>query len=527
MSAKKTEIEIYDTTLRDGAQSRGINFSLEDKVRITKRLDDFGVHFIEAGWPDSNPTDGEYFKRIKKHKIKNARIVAFGRTRAKGRTCAKDATIQALLRAEPDALTIFGKSWDLQAEQVLKVSLKENLKIISDTVKYLKKKGFFVLYDAEHFFDGYISNAGYAVDTIMAAADAGADRIVLCDTNGGSLPSFIAALVCEAVSKTGAVIGVHAHNDSELAVANTLAAVEAGATHVHGTINGYGERAGNANLCSIIPNLMLKMNFKCIPKKNLARLRELARFVCELANVPMPGNLPYVGDYAFTHKAGAHMDAMKKMAHSYEHIKPLLVGGSTGTVVSDVSGRSNVIELAGQLGIDITGDAHKRTVRAVLKELKELGYGGYRFEGAEGSFELLVRKHLGVRKEFFSLEGFRVVVDKRASEKIYSEATIRIEVPDGKEFMVAEGNGPVDALDNALKKALLRFYPSLGEMRLIDYKVRVLDERDGTAASVRVLITSTDGKGVWGTVGVSENVIQASWKALVDSIEYKLLKDGL
>jgi len=516
-------VEIYDTTLRDGAQGLGISFTLEDKLRISRRLDEFGVHFIEGGWPNSNRTDREYFSRIRESGLKNARITAFGRTRARNRVCSKDATIQALVRAEPDAVAIYGKSSLLHARHVLQVSQAENIKMIADSVRYLKRRGLFVIYDAEHFFDGYRDKVEYALQTVVAAAEAGADRVVLCDTNGGSLPGFIAEATERVLSETGVPVGIHAHNDSGLAVANTLAAVDAGATHVHGTVNGYGERAGNADLCSIIPNLALKMGVQSIPGENLAGLRRLANFVSELSNRPLPSNLPYVGRSAFTHKGGTHMDAMRKLDRAYEHIDPSKVGNKTETVVSDVAGRSNVVHLAEYLGIDLVGK--KDVVRKILEELKELGYGGYQFEGAEGSFELIVRKHMGMKKKFFSLEGFKVVVDRRRGSDIFSEATIKVRVDDYEELTVGEGNGPVDALNNALRKALERFYPSLSEMRLTDYKVRVLDERAGTAAAVRVLITSRDNDAVWGTVGVSENVIQASWKALVDSIEYKLLKD--
>lgn len=523
-SRRKPLVEIYDTTLRDGGQGLGINFSLEDKLRISKSLDTLGVHFIEGGWPDSNRTDAEYFKKAASLNLKKAKIAAFGRTRGKSASCNKDLTIQALLNAETEVVTIFGKSWDVHAKHVLKVSLEENIAMIADSIKYLKKRGRYVIFDAEHFFDGYKNAPDYAMLALKAARDSGADRVVLCDTNGGSLPAFVADAVSACVETLKIPIGIHAHNDSELAVANTLIAVEAGATQVHGTLNGYGERCGNANLCSIIPNLMLKMGYKALPDSKLKDLTDVARFTGELLNRPLPDNLPYVGKAAFTHKGGTHMDAMRKLKGSYEHIDPVIVGNETRTVVSDVAGRSNVIHLAQSIGIDLSSDPD--AVKKILNELKALGYGGYQFEGAEGSFELIVRKHAGTMKSFFELEGFRVVVDRRRGSEIFSEATIKVRVGHMTESSVGEGNGPVDALNSALRKALERFYPGLEEMRLTDYKVRVLDETAGTAAMVRVLITSRDKNAVWGTVGVSKNVIQASWKALTDSIKFKLLKDG-
>lgn len=521
---RKPSVEIYDTTLRDGGQGLGINFSLEDKLRISKSLDALGVHFIEGGWPDSNRTDGEYFKKVSSLNLKKSRVAAFGRTRGKGVSCNKDVTIQALLKADTEVVTIFGKSWDAHAKHVLKVSLDENISMIADSIKYLKKQGRYVIFDAEHFFDGYRNAPEYAMRVLKAAKDSGVDRIVLCDTNGGSLPGFVSDAVVECVKTLNIPIGIHAHNDSELAVANSLIAVESGATQVHGTLNGYGERCGNANLCSIIPNLVLKMGIKTLPESKLKDLTDVARFTGELLNRPLPENLPYVGRAAFTHKGGTHMDAMRKLKGSYEHIEPGLVGNETRTVVSDVAGRSNVIHLAQSIGIDLS--SNPEAVKNILGELKELGYGGYQFEGAEGSFELIVRRHTGAMRSFFELEGFRVVVDRRKGSEIFSEATIKVRVGHETESSVGEGNGPVDALNSALRKALERFYPGLEEMRLTDYKVRVLDETAGTAAKVRVLISSRDKKAVWGTVGVSENVIQASWKALTDSIKYKLLKDG-
>lgn len=527
-SKKRTSpnlIEIYDTTLRDGAQTEGVSFSLEDKLRITERLDEFGVHFIEGGFPLSNRKDREYFVRVRKLKLKNAKIAAFGSTRRKDTACRNDASIQSLLRAEPDAICIVGKSWDLHTERVLRVSREKNLEIIADTVRYLKKHGFLVIFDAEHFFDGYAENRAYALETIQAAAGEGADRIVLCDTNGGSLVPLIKEATAEAIRAAGVPVGIHAHNDSELAVANSLAAVEAGATHVHGTINGIGERCGNANLCSVIPNIALKMKLPCIPPENLRGLTDLANFISELANQPLGGRQPYVGRSSFAHKAGLHIDGIRKTRRANEHISPELIGNRTRALISEVAGRGNVLYLTGRMGIDLS--EKPEVVKKILEELKELEYRGHQFDAAEGSFEILVRKQLGTHRPFFSLKGFRVVVHKKCGREIFSEATIKVQVGGHEELTVAEGDGPVNALDNALRKALEPLFPTLREMRLTDYKVRVLDERDGTAAAVRVLVTSRDADGVWGTVGVSENVIQASWDALVDSIEYKLIKDGV
>ncbi len=517
------EVEIYDTTLRDGAQAEGVSFSLEDKLRITRRLDDFGIHFIEGGYPGSNPKDKEYYDRVRSLTLKSARIAAFGSTRRKDATCAKDEGVQTLVKAGPDVVTIVGKSWDLHVDNIIKATRKANLEMIADTVRYLKRRGFFVIFDAEHFYDGFKENRQYALETLKAASDAGADRIVLCDTNGGSIPGRIAEATTAAVQAAACGIGIHAHNDTELAVANSIAAVTAGAIHIHGTINGLGERCGNANLCSVIPNLMLKMGLKCIPENRLAGLTDLANFVSELANQPLPNRLPYVGRSAFTHKAGLHIDGIRKVRRANEHCVPEDVGNRTRALISEIAGRGNVLVLAGQMGIDLSENPD--VVKSILHELKDLEYRGYQFEAAEGSFEILIRKKLGTHKRFFDLVSFRVSVDKRRGKEIFSEATIKIRVGEHEEFSVGEGDGPVNALDNALRKVLEKFYPSLSEMRLTDYKVRVLDEKAGTAAGVRVLITSRDNAGSWGTVGVSENVIQASWDALVDSLEYKLLKD--
>jgi len=521
--AKKPVITVYDTTLRDGAQTKGISFSLEDKLRIAAELDAMGVPYIEAGWPSANPKDREFYTRIRGMKFKTARIVAFGSTHRPGVTPAKDPAFKALLQVEPSAACIVGKASSLHVRDVLRISNNDNLKLIGNTVKYLKSKGLEVFFDAEHFFDGFSLDPDYALQCLGAAQDAGADALALCDTNGGALPWDIETVVRIVRGSLSAPIGIHVHNDSGTAVAATLAAVRAGAAQVQGTINGYGERCGNADLCAIIANLSLKMGYETIPRKNIARLAPFARMVSELANRPLPANSPFVGASAFTHKAGFHADAVRKNPATYEHIKPESVGNERGMLVSDQSGKANVLAMAERMNIPLDAAA----VKKVLARLKEAEFRGYQYDGAEGSFEILVRKTLGSFKPFFDLEGLRIVVTKRRrTGEIFSEASIAVRMGDKREFTAAEGDGPVNALDNALRKALEPMFPSLEDMRLTDYKVRVLDERAGTAAGVRVLITSRDSYASWTTVGVSENVIEASWLALVDSIELKLLRES-
>jgi 2-isopropylmalate synthase len=517
-----TKVKIYDTTLRDGAQAEGISFSLEDKVRIAQQLDELGVHYIEGGWPGSNPKDIKFFQRMKRIRLKNAQLTAFGSTRRAKYPAEKDPNIQALLESETKVVCIFGKSWDLHVRIALGVSLEKNLELIEDSISYLKKKRKEVIYDAEHFFDGYRDNSTYALKTLKAAQEAGADWIVLCDTNGGTLPLELAKIMREVRKKIKVPLGIHAHNDSGLAVANTLAAVQEGAVQVQGTINGLGERCGNVNLCSVIPNLQLKMGMECIKKKQLARLTEISRYIAELANLPHNEKQPFVGNSAFAHKGGIHVSAVKKDPMTYEHILPELVGNHRRILVSELAGRSNILYKAKEYGLDL----EKKTPQTVkvLQDLKRLEDEGYQFEGAEGSFELLMKKALGKYKSLFDLEGFRVTVEKRKDGTLNCEATIKVKVGGVEEHTAAEGNGPINALDHALRKALEEFYPSLKKVRLTDYKVRVLDVKRGTAAPVRVLVESRDKKGSWGTVGVSTNIIEASWQALVDSLEYKLLK---
>ncbi|MEW6409142.1 MAG: citramalate synthase [Nitrospirota bacterium] len=518
-------IKIYDTTLRDGAQTEDISFSVEDKLRISQKLDELGVHYIEGGWPGSNPRDIEFFRMAKKElHLKNSILVAFGSTKRSKVKVKDDTNIKALIEAKTPAVTIFGKSWDMHVKDALRVNMRENLVLISDSVEYLKSKVDEVIYDAEHFFDGYKSNPEYAIKTLISAERAGADCIALCDTNGGTLPSEIKRIFKEVTDVIKIPLGIHAHNDSEMAVANTIIAVEMGANHVQGTINGFGERCGNANLSSVIPNIKLKLKLDCISDEHLKKLREVSRFVDEIANLRHFKRQPYVGDSAFAHKAGVHISAVQRNPQTYEHIHPELVGNYRRTLISDLSGKSNVLQKAKEFNIKIERDSMH--LQDILTTLKNLENQGFQFEGAEGSFELLMKKTLGIHKSFFELMGFRVIVEKRkGGEEPISEATIMVKVGDKVEHTAATGNGPVNALDNALRKALEKFYPGLKEVKLIDYKVRVLAANQGTAAKVRVLIESGDDGKRWGTVGVSENIIEASWQALVDSIEYKLLKE--
>ena len=518
-------VKIYDTTLRDGAQSEDVAFSLEDMVRVTMKLDELGVHYVEGGWPGSNPRDAAYFKQIKKAKLKNAVVTAFGSTRKGGVKAADDPNLRALVESGVKASCIFGKTWDLHVKAALKVPLEENLDMIRDSVSFLKKHMKEVFYDAEHFFDGYKANPAYAMKTLKAASEAGADCLVLCDTNGGTLTWDLAEIIGKVKAAINRPFGIHTHNDADLAVANSLVAVQLGASQVQGTMNGYGERCGNANLCSIIPAMMLKMGVEAIPAERLPRLRETSRFVTEIANLRHYKHQPYVGDSAFAHKAGIHVSAVMKKSETYEHIRPELVGNVQRILVSDLAGRSNVVQKAAEFGIDLSHDTPQ--VKHILKTLKDMESQGYQYEGAEASFELLIKKATGRYKRFFELEGYRVIVEwYEAKHETVSEATIRVWVGGDKfEYTAAMGNGPVNALDNALRKAVLKHYPKLAGVQLIDYKVRVLNAGEGTAAKVRVLIESGDQTGKWGTVGVSENVIEASWEALVESIEYRLLKE--
>lgn len=517
-------LKIYDTTLRDGAQGEGISFSLEDKLRIVKKLDELGIHYIECGWPGSNPKDEIFFQEVKRLKFSRAKICAFGSTRKRDCSTEEDSNIQALLAAKTDVVAIVGKSWDFHVRKALETTLDENLKMIYETVCFLKSRKKEVVYDAEHFFDGYKANRDYALKTLEKAHESGANYLCLCDTNGGTLPWEIKEIVGVVKAKfPKAGLGIHTHNDNDMAVANSLVAVKCGVGMVQGTINGYGERCGNANLCSVIPNLQLKLQVDCLDDNRLQMLTDVSRFVSELANLPPRENQPYVGKSAFTHKGGVHISAVRKHESTYEHINPVLVGNERRILVSELSGQSAILDKAGDYGLDFTKNDPQ--VKEILKNVKKLEHVGYQFEGAEGSFELLVKKATGKHKKFFELESFRVLVEKRGAKDIISEAVIRIMVNGERKYAVAEGDGPVNALDNALRTILEDVYPQLKEMKLIDYKVRVLNEGVGTTAKVRVLVESGDHEGTWGTVGVSENIIEASWQALLDSIEYKLLKD--
>ena len=515
-------IEIYDTTLRDGSQGEGVNFSVDDKCRVAEQLDALGVDFIEGGWPGSNPRDLAFFERVRDLKLTGARVAAFGATRRHTLSCDDDPSIQSLLKAETPVVTIFGKSWLLHVKDALRLSPEENLEIIEDTMRYLSARASCVIYDAEHFFDGYKTDPEYALATLRAAAAASPYRIVLCDTNGGSLPETIAGVTREVFEQIDVPLGIHCHNDGELAVANTLAAVSAGAVHVQGTINGYGERCGNANLCAVIPNLELKLSRTVLGSERLKKMRETSRFVSEIANLSLDSRAAFVGDSAFAHKGGVHVSAVERNPMTYEHIAPEAVGNRRRILVSDLAGRANLLAKARELGVVL------RDEERVLEELKRLEHDGYEFEAAEASFELLVSKLRGAHRPYFELLGFRVIDEHRGALMPMSEATVKVKVGDRVEHTAASGNGPVNALDNALRRALQRFYPSLAEMHLVDYKVRVITSNlSGSASLVRVLICSGDPDAQWGTVGVSANIVEASWRALVDSVEYKLARDGV
>ena len=516
-------LELYDTTLRDGAQSEGISYSLDDKLLIAKKLDELGIHYIEGGWP-SNVKDEQFFKKLKKKPLRSAQIVAFAATRRADLSVQRDKSLKNVLEAETEFVTIFGKTWDLHVRDVLRVSLDENLKMISSTVKFLRKKGRQVIYDAEHFFDAYLANPQYALKTILAAQEAGCVNISLCDTNGGTLTSSLVKIIAVVKKKISVSFGIHTHNDSGLAVANSIFAVEHGASLVQGTFNGYGERCGNANLTTVIAILKTKMGFDCISSAKLKKLTSVSHFISEVSNVRLEQNQPFVGKSAFAHKGGVHINAIMKNPDSYEHMDPKRVGNHRRLLVSELAGKTPIILKAKELEIDL--DKKSPKAKKVLALLQKLEHEGYQFEAAEASFEILIKKALKKYKSFFELESFRVIIEKSKSGKVVSEATVKVKVNKLREHTSAEGDGPVNALDNALRKALKDFYPTLSKMHLSDFKVRVLDEKVGTAAKVRVLIESKDEKDIWGTVGVSENIIEASWQALVDSVEYKLLKDS-
>ena len=521
-ASSEPTLEIYDTTLRDGAQAEDVSFSADDKIRVAQKLDELGVQYIEGGWPGANPKDIEFFRIIKTIPLKHALVVAFGATRRADNSVQKDPNIQALLAADTETITLFGKTWNLHVTEALGISLQQNLEIIGDSIAYVRSKHRRVFYDAEHFFDGYKANPDYALETLRRAVREGAERVILCDTNGGTMPWEIRDICAIVKSHCPVPLGIHAHNDTEMAVANSLVAIEAGIRQVQGTINGIGERCGNANLCSILPNLELKMKRGVLGPRRLTRLKEVSNFVTEIANLMPDKHKPYVGDAAFAHKGGIHINAVQKNPATYEHVVPDLVGNRQRMLVSDYTGRSGLLSKVEAYGIRLS--KQNPQLRELLETLKDLENQGYQFEGAEGSLELLMRKAVGLHTPSFELLGFRVIVEKRqANEAPISEATVMVKVGPAVEHTAAVGAGPVNALDHALRKALEKFYPQLREVTLIDYKVRVLAASHGTASKVRVLLESGDHKKKWGTVGVSDNIMEASWQALADSIEYKLL----
>ena len=524
------QITAYDSTLRDGAQAQGISFTVEDKLKIVERLDALGIGYIEAGNPGSNPKDLVFFERVRALKLKHAKIIAFGSTRKPNIHAAVDNNLQSLLLAKTEAVAIFGKSWDYQVTDILRTSLDENLSMIADSIAFLKSNGKEVVFDAEHFFDGYKANAEYALNTLQAASNAGADVLCLCDTNGGTFPDEVFTITQKVVALfndqlVNVQIGIHCHNDCEMAVANSVAAVKAGASQVQGTINGIGERCGNANLCSIIPNVQLKLGFSCIPKENMADLASAARFVSEVANMMFNDKAAYVGHDAFSHKGGMHIDAVSKNPISYEHINPELVGNTRHILVSEVAGRSALLAKINAVDESLTKDSIE--TKRILEHLKSLENDGYQFESAESSFDLLIHKLLGRFEPFFVLNDYKVSVQENSAERSNNAvAKVNITVDNQLESVTAEGDGPVNALDKAIRQALARFYPTLSQVKLVDYKVRVLDSDKATAAKVRVLIESADQNRSWTTIGVSTDIIDASWRAMCDAIEYKLLQDS-
>ncbi|MBD5780173.1 citramalate synthase [Pelagicoccus sp. NFK12] len=521
----KPTILMYDTTLRDGTQGEGVSFSVTDKLRITEKFDQFGIDYIEGGWPGSNPRDMAFFEAAKKLKLKHSKIAAFGSTRRANLKAEEDPQLKTLIDAGTPVVTIFGKTWLLHVTEVIRVAPEENLAMIEDSVRFLKDNGREVIYDAEHFYDGYVDSPDYAMQTLEAAVRGGADNLTLCDTNGGKLVSELQEITKAVVERfPNVAVGVHCHNDSGLGVALSLGGVEAGATLVQGTFNGYGERVGNANLTTIIPNIALKMGNPLNCVDHLKRLRELSMFVADLANLEHDGKAPFVGLSAFTHKGGAHADATKKVSYSYEHVDPTKVGNKQRVLVSDMAGRSSLLMKAQELGFDI--DRESPETKIIIDKLKELEYNGYEFESADGSLRLLLDRLTNKHKSHFEFEGYRVIVEKRSKdEEPLSEATIKVKVDGEPRYVVAEDPGPVGALDKALRVALREAFPRLEELALKDYKVRILDSKEGANAKTRVLIESGDEEEIWGTVGASDNIIEASWQAIRDAVEYKILLD--
>ncbi|OFW58873.1 MAG: citramalate synthase [Actinobacteria bacterium RBG_16_64_13] len=524
MVAPARSLVLYDTTLRDGMQREGLSVSVDEKVRIAARIADLGVHVIEGGFPGSNPKDEEFFRKLQREPLGDAVVAAFGMTRGRGTTAGKDAQLRALAECWAPVACVVGKTWDLHVQKVLRVDRDENLRMISQSVEFLRGQGKLVFYDAEHFFDGYAADAEYALACLRAAAEAGAEAVCLCDTNGAALPMQVADVVERVAALLGAScrVGIHAHNDAGCAVANSLVAVDRGADVVQGTINGYGERCGNADLCAIIPGLKLKMAVDCVSGEDLAKLTDTARFVAELCNVSPDPHQPYVGHNAFAHKGGMHVAAVERDPSTFEHIDPALVGNSPHVLLSELSGRATVKQRVRELGYSLEDD--QELADRVLKRVKDKEHVGYHYEAADASFDLLLRAELGLKVELFSLESFRIIVEKREDGDILSEATVKVFV-DGERFVeTAEGNGPVNALDTALRRAIERKFPEVHDIHLVNYSVRILDEDRGTAATTRVLIDSSDGRDNWGSVGVGVNLVEASWQALVDSISYGLLR---
>jgi len=517
------KIQIYDTTLRDGTQGESVSFSMQDKLRVARKLDEFGVNYIEGGWPGSNEKDLEFFSRAAKETWKNAKIAAFGSTAHPKNKPENDPNLRMLIEAETPVVTIFGKSWDFHVETALRITLEENIELIRTSVAYIKAQGRDVIYDAEHFFDGFAANPEYALQTLRAAEEGGANLICLCDTNGGGLPGKLQEAIRQVQAVVQLPLGIHCHNDSDLAVANSLAAVEAGIVHVQGTTNGYGERCGNANLCSIIPNLELKMGYNVVGPEKLKLLTNTSRFISQIANLPHRRDLPFVGKSAFAHKGGIHVSAVIKNAATYEHTNPEKIGNTRRVLVSELSGKSNLIYKAKEMNMDLGQDEEK--MKVAVNRIKKLENQGYEFEAAEASVRVLMETVLNGEREFFVIDNFRVITDMHRTGEVTSEATVKIRMDDRTVHTVAEGDGPVHALDKALHTALKQFFESLHPVRLIDYKVRVLEGTEGTGAKVRVHIQQTDGEESWTTVGVSENILEASYLALADGVRYKLIKD--
>lgn len=517
-------VQIFDSTLRDGAQGENVNFSVEDKLNVMKALDDFGIDFIEAGNPASNPKDLEFFKRAEQCPPKHAKLVAFGSTRRKNISCEEDSNLCTLAGTSAEYVSVFGKSWDMHAAEIINTTLEENLSMISDTVKFLTEKGKKVFFDAEHFFDGYKANPEYALKTLKAAEESGAITAVLCDTNGGCFPDEIAEITQKAVESVNIPIGIHCHNDTDCAVANSIAAVKAGASQVQGTVTGIGERCGNTNLSCVIANLQLKLGIQCVPKENEAKLTRLARYIAEVCNMKLTGSMPYVGKSAFAHKGGMHADGVRKNSRSFEHISPEAVGNKRNILLSEVAGRSAILHRINEIDSTLTKDSPE--TKAIIDLLKDMEFKGYQYEAADASFELLVKKYLGRIENFFEISYFKIIGEKAGELQNPSSAIVKVAVNGKTEIAADEGDGPVNAIDKALRQALTVFYPSVADVHLTDYKVRVIDGSAATAANVRVLIESTDGKDIWNTVGASTDVINASVTALIDSIEYKLMKDN-